>query len=706
MSSTPASVSKPSADSVDTPDLGAPENYINRDLSLLEFNRRVLEQAHDPSNPLLERVLFLCICSGNLDEYFEVRVSGIKKRVQYSASRPDADGQTPTELLSRISDAAHELVREQYQLLNEQLLPALESQGIRFLKREAWSAARALWIKKYFDEEVLALLTPMGLDPAHPFPRVLNKNLNFIVTLSGKDAFGRSSNLAIVQVPRSLPRLIPMPHENRKKEREGADIVFLSSVIQTHVGDLFPGMEVTGCHQFRVTRDADLLVDNEEVEDLLRALEGELPDRRFGDEVRLEVDATMPEDLRELLREQFELSPGDVYQVEGPVNLGRLQAIYKQVSRPDLKFPPFTPGLPPVLQRKADIFEQIRAGDVLLHHPFETFSPVVELLRQAATDENVLAIKQTLYRTGPNSAIVDALVDAARGEKEVTVIIELRARFDEEANIDLANRLHAAGAHVAYGVVGYKTHAKMLLVVRREGPTLRRYAHLGTGNYHAATARLYTDYGLLTADKETTQDVHKLFHQLTGLGKAIRLKKLLQSPFTLHRSLLNYIAEEATNAKAGKPARIIAKMNALTEEDVIKALYEASRDGVDIDLIVRGACCLRPGVSGVSENIRVRSIVGRFLEHTRIFYFENAGTPLVFGASADWMDRNLHLRVETCFPIENKRLRKRVVSQGLELYLADNTQAWEMRADGSYERKQPGDAPAVCAQSVLIDAMA
>jgi polyphosphate kinase len=706
MSSMPAAVPKPPATPEDRPDLGAPENYINRDLSLLEFNRRVLEQARDASNPLLERVLFLCICSGNLDEYFEVRVSGIKKRAQYSSSRPDADGQTPSELLVRISSAAHQLVQEQYQLLNDELLPALQAQGIRFPKRDAWSAARARWVKKYFDEEVLALLTPMGLDPAHPFPRVLNKNLNFIVTLSGKDAFGRSSNLAIVQVPRSLPRLIPMPHDNRKTEREGADIVFLSSVIHAHVSDLFPGMEVTGCHQFRVTRDADLLVDNEEVEDLLRALEGELPDRRFGDEARLEVDETMPEDLRELLREQFELSPDDVYRVDGPVNLGRLQAIYQQVLRPDLKFPPFTPGLPQVLQRKADIFEQIRAGDLLLHHPFETFSPVVELLRQAATDENVLAIKQTLYRTGPNSSIVDALVDAARGGKEVTVIIELRARFDEEANIELANRLHAAGAHVAYGVVGYKTHAKMLLVVRREGHALRRYAHLGTGNYHAATARLYTDYGLLTADTETTQDVHKLFHQLTGLGKAIRLKKLLQSPFTLHRSMLDYIAQEATNAKAGKPAHIIAKMNALTEKDVIRALYEASCDGVEIDLIVRGACCLRPGVPGVSDNIRVRSIVGRFLEHTRIFYFENAGAPLVFGASADWMDRNLHLRVETCFPIENKRLRKRVVTQGLELYLADNTQAWEMRANGTYTRRQPGDEPAVCAQSILIDTMA
>lgn len=682
-------------------DLDAPQHYVNRDLSLIEFNKRVLDQAQDPSVPLLDRVMFLCISSSNLDEFFEVRVSGVKKRAQFGTARPDPDGATPHELLRRIRVMAHALVEEQYALLNNVLFPALAEEGTRFLQREAWDTDQAAWVKRYFEEEVLALLTPMGLDPAHPFPRVLNKNLNFIVTLSGKDAFGRSSNLAIVQVPRSLPRLIPLPHDVPNGSR--VNFVFLSSIIHAHVSDLFPGMDVTGCYQFRVTRDADLLLDNEEVEDLLRALEGELPERRFGDEVRMEVDLTMPEELRELLQTQFNLTEDDVYQVDGPVNLGRLRAIYKTVNRPDLKLPPFSPGIPSRISRSSNMFETIRSGDLLLHHPFETFSPVVELLRQAAADQNVLAIKQTLYRTGPDSVIVDALVDAARGGKEVTVIIELRARFDEEANIELANRLHAAGAHVAYGVVGYKTHSKMLLIVRREGHALRRYVHLGTGNYHAATARLYTDYGLLTCERSVTEDVHKLFHQLTGLGKLSKLKRVLQSPFTLYKSIIQFIQREADNARVGKPARIIAKMNALTEQGVIKALYEASQAGVKIDLIVRGACCLRPGIKGVSENIRVCSIVGRFLEHTRIFYFENDGDPQVYCASADWMDRNLHLRVETCFPILEKSLRKKVIRQGLMIYLDDNTQSWDMQSDGSYLRLKAGHESPVTAQLQLLN---
>ena len=682
-------------------DLDAPQHYVNRDLSLIEFNKRVLDQAQDPSVPLLDRMMFLCISSSNLDEFFEVRVSGVKKRAQFGTARPDPDGATPHELLRRIRVMAHALVEEQYALLNNVLFPALAEEGTRFLQREAWDTDQAAWVKRYFEEEVLALLTPMGLDPAHPFPRVLNKNLNFIVTLSGKDAFGRSSNLAIVQVPRSLPRLIPLPHDVPNGSR--VNFVFLSSIIHAHVSDLFPGMDVTGCYQFRVTRDADLLLDNEEVEDLLRALEGELPERRFGDEVRMEVDLTMPEELRELLQTQFNLTEDDVYQVDGPVNLGRLRAIYKTVNRPDLKLPPFSPGIPSRISRSSNMFETIRSGDLLLHHPFETFSPVVELLRQAAADQNVLAIKQTLYRTGPDSVIVDALVDAARGGKEVTVIIELRARFDEEANIELANRLHAAGAHVAYGVVGYKTHSKMLLIVRREGHALRRYVHLGTGNYHAATARLYTDYGLLTCERSVTEDVHMLFHQLTGLGKLSKLKRVLQSPFTLYKSIIHFIQREADNARVGKPARIIAKMNALTEQGVIKALYEASQAGVKIDLIVRGACCLRPGIKGVSENIRVCSIVGRFLEHTRIFYFENDGDPQVYCASADWMDRNLHLRVETCFPILEKSLRKKVIRQGLMIYLDDNTQSWDMQSDGSYLRLKAGHESPVTAQLQLLN---
>jgi polyphosphate kinase len=701
----PAQYPKPDQDKLEAAiDLDAPENYVNRDLSLLAFNRRVLEQAKDARNPLLERVLFLCICSSNLDEYFEVRVSGVQKRATYGSTRPDADGLSPHQLLAEISRTAHALVAEQYELLNNELLPALESVGVRFLRREQWTRDQEQWVKRYFDEQILELLSPMGLDPAHPFPMVLNKNLNFIVTLSGKDAFGRAIDRAIVQVPRSLPRLIPLPGSSTDSAH-GTDIIFLSSVIHAHVADLFPGMEITGCYQFRVTRDADLLVDNEEVEDLLRALEGELPERRFGEEVRIEVDATMPDDLCLFLQTKFDLTEDDVYRVNGPVNLGRMQAIYKMVDHPELKHKPFTPGISARLSRSSDIFTTIANGDLLLHHPYESFSPVIELLRQAANDKDVLAIKQTLYRTGPESAIVDALVDAARGGKEVTVIIELRARFDEEANIELANRLHAAGAHVAYGVVGYKTHCKMLLVVRREGGKLRRYVHLGTGNYHAATARLYTDYGLMTCNPEITQDAHKLFHQLTGLGKMSKLKKLLQSPFTLHKTLLQLIAAEATNARAGKPARIIAKMNALTEQDVIKALYAASGAGVKVDLVIRGACCLRPGIAGVSDNIRVCSIVGRFLEHTRIFYFENNDQPQVYCASADWMDRNLHHRVETCFPILDKRLRRRVIEEGLLLHLKDNTNSWEMHSDGHFERASNGAKDPVCAQSELLSTL-
>ncbi|MBT6276913.1 MAG: polyphosphate kinase 1, partial [Chromatiales bacterium] len=645
----------------------------------------VLENAKETANPLLERLQFLCICCGNMDEYFEVRVAGLKKRAQYGSGHPDPDGHTPPDVLSRISVVAHELVREQYRVLNEELLPALATERIRFLKRDEWGEGRTRWVKEYFEDEILALLTPMGLDPAHPFPRVLNKNLNFIVTLSGKDAFGRLGKVAIVQVPRSLPRVIPMPDS----ESGSHDFVFLSSVIHAHVDGLFPGMTVTGCHQFRVTRDADLMVDNEEVDDLLLALEGELPGRRFGDEVRLEVDDTCPEDLRHFLRQQFDLGNDAVYQMNGPVNLGRLQAIHALIDRPDLKWKPFAPGLPQGFIRDTSIFEILDARDILLHHPFESFVPVVDMLRQAAADPKVLAIKQTLYRTGPDSALVDGLVEAARGGKEVTVIIELRARFDEAANIALANRLHEAGAHVAYGVVGYKTHAKMLLVVRREARGLRRYVHLGTGNYHQSTARLYTDYGLMTSDADITQDVHKVFHQLTGLGKVEKLKKLLQSPFTLHKFLLEQIDREAKAAALGKPARIIAKMNALTEKRVIRALYEASQAGVTIDLIIRGACCLRPGIPGVSENIKVRSVVGRFLEHTRLFFFENGSDAQVYAASADWMDRNLLQRVETCFPIQDTKLAKRAIQEGLMVYLSDNTGAWLMDDVGNYTHHRP-----------------
>ncbi len=680
-------------------DLRHPALYINRELSLLEFNARVLAQSVDEQNPLLERLKFLCITSTNLDEFFEIRVAGLMQKAEMRSTQAGPDNMSPQETLRAISARAHALVEEQYRILNEELIPRLAEEGIRFIRRGQWSKRQDAWLRRFFRESLLPVISPLGLDSAHPFPRILNKSLNFIVSLKGKDAFGRTGGMAVVQAPRALPRVIQLP-----PEETGAgphDFVFLSSVIHAYVDELFPGMNVTGCYQFRVTRNSDLYVDTEEVDDLLRAVEGELPQRRYGEAVRLEVADNCPDEMVDFLLKTFGLERDALYQVNGPVNLNRLMQVYDLVDRPDLKFPAFTPAIPDVL-RGQPVRDAVAKRDVLLHHPFESFVPVVDFLRQAANDPSVLAIKQTLYRTGPQSAIVDALVAAARAGKEVTVVVELRARFDEEANIALANRLQEAGAHVVYGIVGYKTHAKMALVVRREGKRLRHYVHLGTGNYHARTARLYTDYGLLTADPAIGEDVHRIFLQLTSLGKVTHLNKLLQSPFTLHKGLIQRIEREQAHHEAGRPARIIAKINALTEPQIIQALYRASRAGVPIDLIVRGMCALRPGVEGVSETIQVRSIVGRFLEHTRVYYFENDGRPEVFCASADWMERNLFHRVETAFPIENKRLKQRVIDD-LHAYLKDNTQAWVLQSDGSYRRLTPaeGETPFSAQRSLL-----
>lgn len=684
-------------------DLNHPSLYINRETSLLEFNARVLAQAQDPTVPLLERLRYLCISSTNLDEFYEVRVASQIQKAELGSTVTGPDNMSPLDTLSAIQRRAAEIVADQYLILNDQLLPLMAEQSIHFLKRSAWNDSQEEWLHRYFEEELQPILSPIGLDPAHPFPRILNKSLNFIVSLAGKDAFGRSSGLAIVQAPRTLPRVIQLPPEETQSGKH--DFVFLSSVIHAFVDDQFHGMKVKGCYQFRVTRNSDLFVDEEEIDDLLRAVEGELTSRHYGDEVRLEVAHNCPDELVDFLLARFELSRDRLFLVNGPVNLNRLQAVYDLVDRPDLKFSSFTPGLPGPLRRSDDMFTAIKKQDFLLHHPYESFVPVIELLRQAASDPKVLSIKQTLYRTGAESVIVDALVAAARGGKEVTVVVELRARFDEEANVGLANRLQSVGAHVVYGVVGYKTHAKMLLVVRREGKKLRHYVHLGTGNYHSSTARVYTDYGLLTCDKAIGEDVHKVFNQLTSLGKVTKLEKLLQSPFTLHDGLLKMIHREMDNAQQGKPARIITKINALIEPQIIQTLYRASMAGVQIDLIVRGICGLRPGVPGISDNIRVRSIIGRFLEHTRVYYFENDGDPLVYAASADWMDRNLFQRVETCFPIENKKLRERVI-RDLHTYLQDNTQAWLLGSDGTYQRAAADDAERVCAQLLLLEDMA
>ncbi|PIW44756.1 MAG: polyphosphate kinase 1 [Zetaproteobacteria bacterium CG12_big_fil_rev_8_21_14_0_65_54_13] len=678
--------------------LDSPELYLNRDLSMLAFNRRVLEMASDPDIPLLERLRFLCICTSNMDEFFEVRVAIQKQWVAVGSTHAGADGLSASEVLRRIREKVTELVSDQYQLLNDELLPALREEGISFLHRAEWNEAQQNWIRCFFNRELLPVLTPIGLDPAHPFPRLLNKILNFMVALEGKDAFGRESHYAIVQAPRSLPRMIRLPADVATSEN---CYVFLSAIIHAHVGELFPGMNAKFCHQFRITRNSELDVDDELV-DLKQAIAGELLERRFSQAVRLEVSNKCPTELSDFLLEKFGLNDVDLYRVEGPVNPYRMALVCDQVDRPDLKFPVFEQAMPSRLQvEDRDLFKIISDGDLLLHHPYHRFSPVVELLMQAATDPHVLAIKQTLYRVVPDSPIVDALVKAARANKEVVAVIELRARFNEEDNIALADRLSAAGVQVVYGVVGYKTHCKMMLIVRREGRSLRRYVHLGTGNYHTITTRFYTDFGILSRDPDLGEDVHRIFQQLTGMGRVSKLKTMLQAPFSLHSGLLERIGLEAANAAAGGKGRIIAKMNGLEETEIIQALYRASQAGVKIDLIVRGICCLKPGIKGVSENIRVRSVLGRFLEHTRVFYFYNGGEPEVLCASADWMGRNLLRRVETCFPVRDKKLARDVLNQGLRPFLVDNTGAWNLRKDGAYYRVRSQNKPR-CAQLEMM----
>jgi polyphosphate kinase len=686
---------------MDAPDLKAPQHYINRELSFLEFNQRVLDQAFDEKVPLLERLKFLCISCSNLDEFFEIRVAGLKQLQELGGGQLAADGMSIPEQLTSIHDRATRLVNDQYRCLNELLLPALAAEGVPLLADAEWSPAAWSWLEQYFEREVEPVLSPLGLDPARPFPRIQNKSLNFIVRLEGKDAFNRDSELAIVQAPRSLPRVVALPGA-----AGSGGCVLLSNIVQAFVHKLFTGIKVIGCYQFRVTRNSDLFVDEEEIDDLRRALEGELAHRRYGHAVRLETSNDCPEDMVRFLQAQFASNGLDTYPVAGPVNVNRLSAMYDLVQRPDLKYPIFTPGLPRRLAAGGtDLFAVIRQNDLLLHHPYQSFAPVMDFLRQAASDPQVLAIKQTLYRAGHESPLVDALVAAANAGKDVTVIVELRARFDEEANIELSNRLQEAGAHVMYGVVGYKTHAKLALVVRREASGIRRYCHLGTGNYHPKTARLYTDYGLFTCDDEVGQDVHELFLQLTSLTQTPKLMRLTQSPFGMHEMVLAKLAREAAHARAGRPARVIAKMNALVDQQAIEALYRASGAGVQIELIVRGVCALRPGVPGVSENITVRSIVGRFLEHSRVFYFENGGEPDMFCASADWMERNFFRRVEVAFPIRRPEHRERIL-RDLDICLNDNCQAWKLQPDGHYQRIKRGSERAFSAQAELLAAYA
>jgi polyphosphate kinase len=675
------------------------ELFFNRELSFLAFNDRVLAQANDPKWPLLERLKFLGISSTNLDEFFETRVSLLRKQRAAGVLSIEPDQRSPSDVLRQISLATKELVKNQYSILNDKILPELSVIGINLLPPEAWSKSQSEWLLKYFESQVLPVLSPLGLDPAHPFPRVSNKSLNFIVELDGKGAFGRDVKVAIVPAPRILPRLIRIPIAQQVGHH---DFVLLADLVRTFMVELFPNIAVKGVYQFRVTRNSNLFVDEEEIDDLLKSLEWELPSRRYGEAVRLEVEANLSDPLKNLLLKQFKLSDEELYCANGPVNLSRLVAIYDLVDLPQHKFDPIIPVVPKVLARSPKIFESLSEQDCLLHHPYESFAPVQDFLRQAASDPKVLVIKQTLYRTGYDSVLVEYLVEAARRGKEVTVVVELRAKFDEEANINLATRLQEAGAHVSYGVVGYKTHAKMLMVVRREGESIKRYIHLGTGNYHEKTARLYTDFSFFTTNKEICEDVHHIFLQITGLTKPNKLKKLLHAPFTLRKKFMEHIEQEITNFKAGKKAHIMAKCNSLTDPEMINALYRASTAGVPVDLIVRGLCCLRPGVKGLSDNIRVRSVIGRFLEHTRAYYFYNDGDERVYLSSADMMLRNLNQRVEIAFLIENDKLKKRVIKEAFLYYLEDNSTAWRLSEDGVYKKVVEGPEHNSC-QATLIN---
>lgn len=669
--------------------------YINRDLSTLRFQLRVLAQATNPRYPLLERMFFLTIFSSNMDEFFEIRVAGLIQKMKNGDVSSSLDGRKPSELLTEISQVAHRAVEEQYRILNDNILPELAQHDIRYLKRHELTQAQKAWMREYFFEQVMPVLTPISIDPAHPFPRLVNKSLNFIVSLEGKDAFGRDLSLAIVPAPRSLPRVIRLPDElTDGKEHH----IMLSAVIHEHVGELFLGMKVTGCHQFRLTRNADLDL-SDDVDDIAKALEGELGNRRFGHKVRLEVTTNCPKELYELLLKEFELDESQLYRVNGPVNLTRMLTNF---DKPELKFAPFSHATPKVFLGKENMLDVISRSDVLVHHPFSAFNPVVNLLWQAGADPDVLAIKQTIYRSGVNSEVVKALAQAARNGKEVTAVIELRARFDEASNIAVANMLQDAGAIVVYGVVGYKTHAKLMLIVRREHGKIRRYAHLGTGNYHAGNAKAYTDYGLFTAHEEICADVAGVFGQLTGMGRPLPSHQIMHAPFTLHDGLVQLIDKEINHAKAGKKARIILKCNAVTERGIINKLYEASCAGVEIDLIVRSICCLRPQVEGLSQNIHVRSIVGRFLEHTRVYYFYNDGDEKLYCSSADLMDRNLLHRVEVAYPILDKTLFTQIYEDGLINYLNDNMQAWELDGRGEWHQAPQGDH-IHDAQAILLD---
>ena len=657
-------------------------HFLSRELSWLEFNQRVLDEALDPNNPLLERVKFFTITSSNLDEFFEVRVAGLKQQVESDVVQRSTDGRTSSEILRAIHKRVREMLERQYRCWREELLPALAKNGIHLFDYAKLSSEDKGWVEKYYRSNVRPVLTPLGIDPSHPFPQLLNKSLNIVVQLEIEREGEIERRLAVVQVPRVLPRLVRLP-----REEDARAFIFMGYLIGHYLGDLFPGAKILGFWHFRVTRNSELYIDEEDIGNLLKAVENELHNRRKGAAVRLEVDADCPPEIYHSLLETLELTEDDLYIIDGPLNPTRLMAIYEGDHSPELRDKAYVAPAAPAFRGAADLFSIIRQKDVLAHHPYESFACVVDFLEQAARDPNVLAIKQTLYRTGGDPRIVGALMNAVQNGKQVTAVTELKARFDEANNILWARRLEEAGVHVVYGIVHYKVHSKVALVVRRDEDGLRRYVHLGTGNYNPSTARLYTDLSLFTAQPDFGEDATNFFNLLTGISHFQGAKKLLISPFTTHEAITALIKQEADNAHAKKPARIIAKMNALVDPDIIESLYRASQAGVKIDLIIRGICCLRPGVEGVSENITVRSIVGRFLEHSRISYFENGGSPKVFVGSADWMQRNFFRRIEVVFPVEDPALRDRIIKEILPTLLADNTKASFLGPEGNYSHR-------------------
>jgi polyphosphate kinase len=662
-----------------------PEHFINRELSWLEFNQRVLDEARNPWNPLLERVKFFCITSSNLDEFFEVRVAGLKQQIESEVVERSVDGLTASETFRAVTKRVRRMIAQQYQCWQKDLRPALARHGIRFMQFDELEGADLAWVEDYYQAQVRPVLTPLALDPAHPFPQLLNKSLNIIVRLEMPRAGEMLRHLAVVQVPRVLPRLVKLPRDDARQ-----DYIFLGHLIGHYLADLFPGTKILGYWNFRVTRNSELYIDEEETANLLKAVEHELHKRRKGEAVRLEVEKDCPADLRDALLGTLKLAEEDLYVIDGPLNPTRLMAIYEGDHSPELRDAPFVAPVAVAVRDQPDLFAAIRERDILLHHPYETFDTIVKFLEQAAEDPRVLAIKQTLYRTGGDPRIIGALMKAVQNSKQVTTVVELRARFDEANNIQWARQLEEAGVHVVYGLVGYKIHAKTCLVVRRDDDRIRRYVHLGTGNYNPTTARLYTDLSLLSCRSSLGEDATNLFNLLTGISQFQGMRSLLVAPFELHARMMALVRREAANARKGLPARIICKMNALVDREIIEALYDASQAGVKIELIVRGVCCLRPGLKGISGNITVRSIVDRFLEHSRIFYFENACRPEVYVGSADWMPRNFYRRIEVIFPIEDGNLRDRVAGELLALPLRDNVKARVMRADGAYRLLRPG----------------